>query len=425
MRTIVPLRSDTKNQPPRRRILQHDADSPATATTRSPATVAAPAPGLPPASHRAAGRAARRTCDAQVRAPALAALGAVRAAAARADRRRLSTTSPAASVMSTDNAYVQADMVGVSTDVSGIVKEIDVTREPAGQAAGDVLFRLDDQPFRLALDARQCAARHRRVTISTRSRRTTATCRPRSSRPQADVAYYDAQFKRQQDARRQQLRPAGRPSTARGATCRPRSRSSPRSTSSSPASPPTSTATRMRRSNSTRATWRRWPQRDEAARQLDHTVVQGAVRRHRHQCALAAARQVSRRPRRPRSAWSRPTMSGSRPTRRKPSSPMCGPGQPVDGRRSTPIRASTGTAPSRASARPRRSSFSLLPAQNTSGNWVKVVQRIPMRVQHRRPARQAAAARRHERRGRRRYRPCARPAGLPRPGCSARRDGGP
>ena len=24
--------------------------------------------------------------------------------------------------------------------------------------------------------------------------------------------------------------------------------------------------------------------------------------------------------------------------------------------------------------------FSLLPAQNTSGNWVKVVQRIPMRV---------------------------------------------
>jgi membrane fusion protein (multidrug efflux system) len=26
------------------------------------------------------------------------------------------------------------------------------------------------------------------------------------------------------------------------------------------------------------------------------------------------------------------------------------------------------------------SSFSLLPAQNTTGNWVKVVQRIPLRV---------------------------------------------
>src|SRR5689334_4171186 len=44
-------------------------------------------------------------------------------------------------VMSTDNAYVQADMVGVATDVSGIVKEIDV-RENQTVNAGDVLFRL-------------------------------------------------------------------------------------------------------------------------------------------------------------------------------------------------------------------------------------------------------------------------------------------
>ena len=44
------------------------------------------------------------------------------------------------------------------------------------------------------------------------------------------------------------------------------------------------------------------------------------------------------------------------------------------------------------------SSFSLLPAENTSGNWVKVVQRIPMRVSIANVARQAAAARRHERR---------------------------
>ena len=30
-------------------------------------------------------------------------------------------------MMSTDDAYVEADKVGISTDVSGIVKEIDVT----------------------------------------------------------------------------------------------------------------------------------------------------------------------------------------------------------------------------------------------------------------------------------------------------------
>src|SRR5258708_5111313 len=49
-------------------------------------------------------------------------------------------------VMSTDNAYVEADKVGISTDVSGIVKEIDVGNNQPVEA-GQVLFRLDDLPF--------------------------------------------------------------------------------------------------------------------------------------------------------------------------------------------------------------------------------------------------------------------------------------
>lgn len=53
--------------------------------------------------------------------------------------------------MSTDNAYVQADTVGVSTDVRGIVKEV-LVRDNQQVAKGDVLFRLDDLLFRLALE---------------------------------------------------------------------------------------------------------------------------------------------------------------------------------------------------------------------------------------------------------------------------------
>jgi membrane fusion protein, multidrug efflux system len=53
-------------------------------------------------------------------------------------------------VMSTDDAYVEADKVGVSTDVSGIVQQIDVM-ENQRLDAGQVLYRLDDLPFRLAL----------------------------------------------------------------------------------------------------------------------------------------------------------------------------------------------------------------------------------------------------------------------------------
>src|SRR5258705_8467897 len=54
-------------------------------------------------------------------------------------------------VMSTDNAYVQADMVGLSTDVSGIVREGSV-HDNQKAAKGDVLFRLHDLPFQLRLN---------------------------------------------------------------------------------------------------------------------------------------------------------------------------------------------------------------------------------------------------------------------------------
>jgi membrane fusion protein (multidrug efflux system) len=54
-------------------------------------------------------------------------------------------------VMSTDDAYVEADTVGVSTDVSGIVKEIDVL-ENQHVDAGQVLYRLDPRQFEIALE---------------------------------------------------------------------------------------------------------------------------------------------------------------------------------------------------------------------------------------------------------------------------------
>ncbi len=54
-------------------------------------------------------------------------------------------------LMSTDDAYVEADKVGVSTDISGIVKEVAVT-ENQHVGAGQVLYRLDPRQFEIALD---------------------------------------------------------------------------------------------------------------------------------------------------------------------------------------------------------------------------------------------------------------------------------
>ena len=67
-------------------------------------------------------------------------------------------------VMSTDDAYVEADKVGVSTDVSGIVKEIDVTENQRVEA-GQVLYRLDPRQFQIALDSAKASLAQTALTI--------------------------------------------------------------------------------------------------------------------------------------------------------------------------------------------------------------------------------------------------------------------
>jgi membrane fusion protein (multidrug efflux system) len=54
-------------------------------------------------------------------------------------------------VMTTDDAYVDAQKVGISTDVSGIVQDVDVTDNELVKA-GQVLYRLDPRQFQIALD---------------------------------------------------------------------------------------------------------------------------------------------------------------------------------------------------------------------------------------------------------------------------------
>src|SRR5271169_1868911 len=53
--------------------------------------------------------------------------------------------------MSTDDAYIEADKVDLSTDVSGMVEAIEV-RDNEHVTAGHVLFRLHPLPFQLKLD---------------------------------------------------------------------------------------------------------------------------------------------------------------------------------------------------------------------------------------------------------------------------------
>ena len=135
--TIVSLRSDrdTAEAPAARR----DVARGAAATTRCPATAGARASrrrararsGRPsgPRTRRSAAKSARRRWLRW-------ALFALLPLALIAGGYWYVTGGP---VMSTDDAYVEADKVGVSTDVSGIVKEVDVT-ENQHVDAGQVLY---------------------------------------------------------------------------------------------------------------------------------------------------------------------------------------------------------------------------------------------------------------------------------------------
>jgi membrane fusion protein (multidrug efflux system) len=55
-------------------------------------------------------------------------------------------------VMSTDDAYVNAEKVGISTDVSGMVQDVDVTNNQY-VTAGQILYRLDPRQFQIAVDS--------------------------------------------------------------------------------------------------------------------------------------------------------------------------------------------------------------------------------------------------------------------------------
>src|ERR1700730_16425327 len=100
-------------------------------------------------------------------------------------------------VMSTDDAYVEADKVGVSTDVSGIVKEVDVT-ENQHVDTGQVLYRLDDLPFRYALDRAEAQVGIVRNDLNA-LKANYQDMQAQIKQAQNDIDYYDREFRRQQD----------------------------------------------------------------------------------------------------------------------------------------------------------------------------------------------------------------------------------
>jgi membrane fusion protein, multidrug efflux system len=277
--------------------------------------------------------------------------------------------------METDDAYVQADSVGVSTDVSGIVKDVAVS-ENEHVASGQILYRLDDLPFRLALERARAQAgivRDDLLALQARYRDMQAQL----AQARDDFAYYQHESQRQQYLSQQHVASDQTFEAAR------RNQDNARQKVASLIQELAGVAASL--NGDPDAPVEQHPryrdaitQSDEAARQLDHTVVRAAfsgivtnvpsIAPGRYLAASTTAFYLVATDH----VW-----VDSNPKETQLTYVRIG--QPVDVSVDTyPHLKWRGTVESISPASAQQ--FSLLPAQNTSGNWVKVVQRIPLRV---------------------------------------------
>ena len=98
--------------------------------------------------------------------------------------------------VSTDDAYVQAARVAISTDISGRVVEIDV-RDNDRVKAGQVLFRLDQRPFQIAVEEAKAQLANVRLQIHA-LKATYHQKRADARATEATVDYQQHEFERQQ-----------------------------------------------------------------------------------------------------------------------------------------------------------------------------------------------------------------------------------
>jgi membrane fusion protein (multidrug efflux system) len=278
-------------------------------------------------------------------------------------------------IVSIDDAYVRAAKEVISTDVSGIVAEVPV-REGQRVKAGDVLLRLDSRPFQIALAG---ATANRGAMVSSLN-----AMKLEYKRMLREVDVKQAQLESDQASfdRYAGLIKSGGVTRADYDNARFLLMADKQAVE---ALKVTASVQLARLGGDpevdvrTMADYLQTQARvDEAKRQLDHTVIyapfSGIVTQVETvqpgmylAAATAAFGLVSTE-----NVWVEANPKETELTYVRP-------GEPVDVTIDTyPGRTWKGEV--EALAPNSGSEFSVLPAQNTSGNWVKVVQRIPVRI---------------------------------------------
>ncbi len=278
-------------------------------------------------------------------------------------------------VMSTDDAYVEADKVGISTDVSGIVKEVAVT-ENQHVAAGQVLYRLDPRQFQIALDNAKANLAQTALSIEAMKqdyKRMVSEAAAQQAQVELDQVNYDRNAVLLRSATvSQSVYDQSRYTLDNDKGKLAALREQAQVQLAKLGGNPDVDVTRHPQYLQAQA------QVEEAQRQLDHTVIKApfagtvtnvpAIAPGKYLAASTTAFFLVDTDH----VWVDATPKETELTYVRP-------GQSVTVTVDTyPDRVWHGVVDSVSPAAAQE--FSLLPAQNTSGNWVKVVQRVPMRV---------------------------------------------
>lgn len=277
--------------------------------------------------------------------------------------------------VSTEDAYVEADKLGVSTDISGIVQHIDVT-DNQHVNAGQVLYRLDPRQFQIALDNAKANLAQTRLTIESMKQDYKRMLSDVSSQ-QAQVDLDQVNFNRYATlvktnavsrANYDQARYTLQADQGKLASLKQQAQVQLAKLDGN-ADIPVTEHPQYKQAKA---------QVDEAQRQLDHTIVKApfagivtnvpSIQPGTYLAASTTAFYLVATDH----VWVHADPKETQLTYVRP-------GQPATVTVDTyPDRTWHGTVASVSPAAAQE--FQLLPAQNTSGNWVKVVQRIPMRV---------------------------------------------